>query len=120
MEVDRHLHCFGMTMNKRELVRLLAKEATLGVAQAARVVDGLFDAKRGIIPEQVRAGGRVQVAGFGAFEPKRRPARTGRNPRTGKEVSIPASTSPVFRPARGFRNAILAPRRAASAGEERP
>jgi DNA-binding protein HU-beta len=109
-----------MTMNKRELVRLLAKEATLGVAQAARAVDGLFDAKRGIIPEQIRAGGRVQVSGFGTFEARPRPARTGRNPRTGKEISIPASISPAFRPAPGLKDAVVTGPRGASGGEGHP
>jgi DNA-binding protein HU-beta len=120
MEESDDLHLFGMTMNKRELVRLLGKAATLSVGQAARAVDGLFDAKRGIIPEQIRAGGRVQVSGFGTFEARPRPARTGRNPRTGKAISIPASISPAFRPAPGLKDAILAGPRRASAGEGQP
>jgi DNA-binding protein HU-beta len=120
MEEPDDLHLFGMTMNKRELVRLLAREAMLGVAQAARAVDGLFDAKRGIIPAQIRAGGRVQVSGFGTFEPRQRPARTGRNPRTGKELSIPASVSPAFRPAPALKDAVLAGPLPASAGEGEP
>ena len=117
MEGIGPFHILGTTMNKRELVRALAKEASLGVAEAARVVDAIFGTERGIIPAQVRAGSRVRIPGFGTFESRSREARTGRSPRTGKEISIPASTSPTFRAARGLKDAILA---AASGGEGQP
>jgi len=95
-------------MNKRELVRALAEDATLGVAEAARVVEAIFGVRGGIIPEAIRAGERVRIAGFGTFERKSREARKGRNPRTGKEIDISASSSPVFRAARSLKEAIAA------------
>jgi DNA-binding protein HU-beta len=104
-------------MTKRELVRALAERTKLAGFDAARVVDALFDAQEGIIPEQIRAGGVVTIAGFGRFGSKTRPARTGRDPRTGREIEIDASTSPTFKPGRGLRNAVLGePRKPVKSG----
>jgi DNA-binding protein HU-beta len=48
----------------------------------------------------------VQITGFGSFETKRREARKGRNPRTGKEIDIAASTSAAFRPGKGLKDSF--------------
>ena len=52
------------------------------------------------------ANGEVRIAGFGTFGARSRPARTGRNPRTGESLSIPASTAPVFKPGKGLTDAV--------------
>jgi DNA-binding protein HU-beta len=98
----------GRVMNRRELIRALSDGARISVAEAKRVVDALFGTPDGIIPGTLRTGERVQIPGFGAFEARHREARSGHDPRTGREIDIAASTSAVFRPARALRDRILA------------
>ena len=88
-------------MNKSQLVDALADR--LGDRRtAATAVDALLQ----IVVDTVRAGDSVSLAGFGVFESRARAARTGRNPRTGEAVEVPATTVPAFRPGTGFRNAV--------------
>jgi DNA-binding protein HU-beta len=88
-------------MNKSQLVDALADR--LGDRKtAATAVDALLQ----IVVDTVRSGGSVSLAGFGVFESRARAARTGRNPRTGETVAVPATTVPAFRPGTGFRNAV--------------
>lgn len=101
-------------MNRRELVRALAEKGRLTVAQATDAVNGIFGIEAGIIPAAIRAGEPVVLPGFGRFDRKERPARTGRDPRTGAALSIAASAAPAFKPARNLRDAVL---RAAPQGE---
>lgn len=93
-------------MNKSELVQQLATRADLSRAEATRAVDALFSADGGIIADTLRAGDKVQITGFGSFEPKKREARKGRNPRTGKEIDIKASTSAAFRVGKRLKDAL--------------
>ncbi len=74
-------------------------------AEVARVLDTLFGAD-GLIAAELRRGRKVQLSGFGNFEPRRRQARTARNPRTGRTMSIKASVAPVFRAARGLKELV--------------
>jgi DNA-binding protein HU-beta len=88
-------------MNKSQLVDTLADR--LGDRKtAATAVDALLQ----IVVDTVRSGDTVSLAGFGVFESRARAARTGRNPRTGESVAVPATTVPAFRPGTGFRNAV--------------
>jgi DNA-binding protein HU-beta len=93
-------------VNKSELVNQLASRADLTKAQASRVVDALFSVDSGLIADALRNGDKVQITGFGSFEAKHREARTGRNPRTGKEIKIAASRSPAFRSGKSFKDAL--------------
>jgi nucleoid DNA-binding protein len=92
-------------MNKSELVQDLAARTNLSKADAQRAVDALFNAD-GIISRSLKRGDKVQITGFGTFETRTRKARTGRNPRTGKEIHIAASVSPSFRAGKGLKDAI--------------
>jgi DNA-binding protein HU-beta len=88
-------------MNKSQLVEALAER--LGDRRAAATaVDNLLQ----IVVDTVRSGDSVSIAGFGVFESRARAARTGRNPRTGESVDVPATTVPAFRPGTGFRHAV--------------
>jgi DNA-binding protein HU-beta len=88
-------------MNKSELVDALTDR--LGDRRtAATAVDALLQ----IVVDTVRSGDSVSLAGFGVFESRPRAARTGRNPRMGEAVAVPATTVPAFRPGTGFRNAV--------------
>ncbi len=92
-------------MNKSELVDALATSSGLTKADSARAIDALFGSS-GVIALALRREERVQITGFGTFEAKHRKARTGRNPRTGATIMIPASKSPGFRAGKGFKDAI--------------
>jgi len=92
-------------VNKSELVDALASKGKMSKAEAGRVVDTLF-APSGIIAGELKKGGKVQVTGFGNFETRKRGARKGRNPRTGKEITIKASTTAVFRAGKGLKDAV--------------
>ncbi len=94
-------------MNKSELVQQLASRANISRADAQRAVDALFSVDNGIISQALKSGDKVQITGFGSFETKRREARKGRNPRTGKEIDIAASTSAAFRPGKGLKDSIV-------------
>ncbi len=92
-------------MNRSELVDALAARTKSSKADAGRAVEALF-APGGIIAGELKKGGKVQITGFGNFETRKRGARAGRNPRTGKELTIKASTAAVFRAGKGLRDAV--------------
>ncbi|MGH7476419.1 MAG: HU family DNA-binding protein [Longimicrobiales bacterium] len=92
-------------MNKSELVQALSTRASLTKSDAQKAIDSLFGSK-GIIPQAIKKGDRVQITGFGTFETRRRKARMGRNPRTGKEIKIGPSTSPSFRAGKALKDFV--------------
>jgi len=92
-------------VNKPELVAALAARLGRPKAEAARIVESLFGAD-GLIGAELRRGRKVQISGFGHFEVRKRKARTGRNPRTGRAISIKASLAPVFRAGRTLKQLV--------------
>lgn len=93
-------------MNKSELILQLSNRADLPRSEATKVVDALFSVEDGIIAEALRSGEKITITGFGSFETKKREARTGRNPRTGKEIEIAASTNAAFRAGKGLKDRL--------------
>lgn len=93
-------------MNKSDLIQKLAERTNLSKSDAQKAVDAIFSAEDGIISEALKSGAKVQLTGFGSFETRKREARTGRNPRTGKEIKIDASTSAAFRAGKGLKDSI--------------
>lgn len=93
-------------MNKGELVEQLATRTDLSKAHAGRVIDAVFDVESGLIASALRRGQKVQITGFGSFEPRKRAARTARNPRTGETIMVAASVAPVFRAGKGLKDAV--------------
>ena len=81
-------------MNKSDLVRAISAETGLSRAKAADALNTAIIA----MTEALARGERVQLNGFGVFEPKERPARMGRNPKTGEPTPIPAARTVAFRP----------------------
>lgn len=82
-------------MTKAELVKRLKEQAGLStLAQAEAAYDTLF----AIISASLKDGDAVSISGFGGFKVVERKARKGRNPRTGKEIQIPASKAVKFTP----------------------
>lgn len=95
-------------MNKSELAQALATKADLSKADAQRVIDAIFSPEDGVITDALRGGDRIQITGFGTFETRERKARTGRNPRTGREIAIGPTTSASFRPGKALKDAVKA------------
>jgi DNA-binding protein HU-beta len=93
-------------VTKAELVSALSGATDMSRAEATRAIDALFGVENGIIASALRNGDKVQITGFGSFETKKREARKGRNPRTGKEINIAASTSAAFRIGKRLKDAL--------------
>jgi DNA-binding protein HU-beta len=93
-------------MNRSELIAQVAEKAQTSKAAAARVLDAVFDAASGTIAEAVRAGQHVSIPGFGKFKPRTRPARTGRNPKTGATIQIAERTVVGFTPGKALRDTM--------------
>ena len=89
-------------MNKNDLVSAVADNAGLSKSDAAKAVDGVFDAISGALS----GGGDVRIVGFGTFSVANRKATTGRNPRTGEAIQIPASKQPKFKAGKGLKEAV--------------
>jgi DNA-binding protein HU-beta len=84
-------------MNKSELAVKLAKKVSLTHAKAADIVDAIFNAHKGIVAVELDAGRKVTVPGFGTFATRKRSARQGRNPATGKTITISARKYATFK-----------------------
>ena len=89
-------------MNKGELVDAIAKDAKISKSQA----QGALDALVSNVKKSLRKGDKVTVVGFGTFSASRRSARTGRNPRTGQPIKIPAKKVAKFSAGKALKDAI--------------
>ena len=89
-------------MNKNDLVAAVAQATSTSKADAAKAVDGVFDAIAGAL----KSGDGVQLVGFGSFSVANRAARQGRNPRTGETIQIAASKLPKFKAGKALKDAV--------------
>ncbi len=89
-------------MNKNELIESVAERTGLAKSDAARAVEAVL----GAVTEALQRGDTVALSGFGSFLSKVRAARTGRNPRTGESIAIPASRVPAFKAGKGLKDAL--------------
>jgi len=89
-------------MNKEELVKEISRKAKVSQKQASEIITLTLDT----IEKTVAKGKKVTLVGFGTFEARKRAARTGRNPQTGKEIKIPAKTVPAFSAGKKFRELV--------------
>jgi integration host factor subunit beta len=90
-------------MIKSELIaKLAAEHPHLTHRDVERVVNVILD---GMV-RSLETGGRVELRGFGAFSVRSRPARAGRNPRTGAQVSVPAKSVPFFKSGKELRERL--------------
>lgn len=89
-------------MNKSELIEIAANEADLSKAAAGKALEAFTTAT----VKAVSKGDTVTLIGFGTFKSSKRAARTGRNPQTGKELKIAATTVPRFTAGAGFKAAV--------------
>ena len=89
-------------MNKEELVQEVAKCAKVSQKEAAEVINCFMTT----VQTNVSKGRKVTLVGFGTFEARKRAARTGRNPQTGKAIKIAAKTVPVFSAGKRFKDTV--------------
>lgn len=89
-------------MNKAELVSAIAERS----GQSAAAVGSVLSAFEDVVTDTVAGGGKVQIPGFLSFERAERAARTGRNPATGQEIQIAASTVPKVKVGKSFKDAV--------------
>lgn len=89
-------------MNKSELIAEVAAKADLTKKDA----DAAVNAAIASITDALKNGDKVQLVGFGTFEVRARGARTGRDPRTNKEIKIPASKAPAFKAGKALKDTV--------------
>jgi DNA-binding protein HU-beta len=89
-------------MNKSELIEAIAAEADVPKAQAGRVLDAMVS----VVGKALADGEQVSMVGFGTFLVRERPARSGRNPRTGATIKIAASKTPSFKAGKALKDKV--------------
>lgn len=89
-------------MNKSELVDAVAKQAGVAKTQAQKTVDAVLET----IQTALKKGDDVRLVGFGTFSVAKRAATTGRNPRTGEAIKIPARKQPRFSAGKQLKEAV--------------
>ena len=89
-------------MNKKELIEAIAERAEFTKKDTEAFLQAFVD----VIEDAVAEGKKVQLIGFGSFEPRERAEREGRNPKTGEVIKIPASTVPVFKAGKEFKEKV--------------
>lgn len=89
-------------MNKGDIIAEIASRADISKAAAERALNAIIES----VTDTLKKGERVAIAGFGTFSVIDRAARKGRNPQTGAEINIPASTAPKFKAGKALKEAV--------------
>ena len=89
-------------MNKTEFIAAVAEKAEISKKDSEKALKAFVD----VVAEQLKAGDKVQLVGFGTFEVSKRAAREGRNPQTGKTMKIAACKAPKFKAGKALKDAI--------------
>ncbi len=89
-------------MNKAEFIDSVAEKGGMQKSEATAAVDAVLDS----ITDALKSGDQVTLVGFGTFLVRKREARTGRNPRTGEPIPIPASNMPSFKAGKGLKESV--------------
>ena len=89
-------------MNKDDLINKIASNLDMKKTEARAAVDSVITN----IVDSLKSGKEVRLVGFGTFLVSKREARTGRNPRTGESIQIPAKKVPKFRAGKDLKNSI--------------
>ena len=91
-------------MNKTELIAAVAEKAEISKKDAEKAGKAFTD----VVSEELVNGGKIQLVGFGTFEVSERPAREGRNPRTGETMTIAATKTPKFKVGKALKDMVNA------------
>ncbi|HME43372.1 MAG TPA: HU family DNA-binding protein [Syntrophorhabdales bacterium] len=89
-------------MTKADLIAAVATDADVKKSVVEKTLDVFMDT----IAKALKQGDKITLTGFGTFQCSRRAARTGRNPKTGEEITISACTVPRFKPGNKLREAL--------------
>ena len=89
-------------MNKAELISAISAKTGSSKKAAELSLNAMVD----VISGELKKKGKVQLVGFGTFETRKRAARKGRNPQTGAEIKIAASTVPVFKAGKALKDQV--------------
>ena len=89
-------------MKKSELIAIIAEKAELKKVDAEKALNAFVEA----VTDALAEGDKISIVGFGNFETKTRAARKGKNPQTGAEIEIPASTVPTFKAGKSLKVAV--------------
>ena len=89
-------------MNKTEFIAAVAEKAEISKKDSEKALKAFVD----VVAEQLKAGDKVQLVGFGTFEVSERAAREGRNPQTGETMTIAACKAPKYKAAKALKDAI--------------
>lgn len=89
-------------MNKSDLIDKIAKDSQITKSQATSALNSFIDATSGAL----KKGDKLILVGFGTFSVTKRAARKGRNPRTGKEIAIPAKKVVKFKAGTDLSNKV--------------
>ncbi len=91
-------------MTKADLIDRVTALGDLTRRDGEVIVDTMFDS----VIEALRKSDKVEVRGFGSFRTRQRNSRTGRNPKTGESVAVPAKRIPFFKPSKELRDLVNA------------
>lgn len=89
-------------MNKTELITAIADKSSITKSDAEKALNAFVD----VVTDALSDGDKVQLIGFGTFEVGERAERTGRNPQTGEEITIPACKTPKFKAGKVLKEAV--------------
>ncbi len=89
-------------MNKSQLIEAVASGADISKAKAGSAIDAFIEA----VTKALKSRDTVTLIGFGSFSTASRAARVGRNPKTGKEIKIAATTTPKFKAGKALKDAV--------------
>ena len=90
------------TMTKADLIDEVSRLAELTRKDSEVIVETIFDS----VVRSLRAGDKIEIRGFGSFRTRQRKPRTGRNPKTGERVEVPAKKIPFFKPSKELKDLV--------------
>ncbi len=103
-------------MTKADLIDEVSRAVEMTRKDSESIVDTIFDS----IVKALRSGEKIEIRGFGSFRTRQRQPRTGRNPKTGAKVDVPAKTIPYFKPSKELKDLINVLAGAAGTPESAP
>ncbi|HVI07678.1 MAG TPA: HU family DNA-binding protein [Candidatus Binatia bacterium] len=89
-------------MTKADLIDEVSRLAELTRKDSEVIVETIFDS----VVRSLRAGDKIEIRGFGSFRTRQRKPRTGRNPKTGDKVEVPAKKIPFFKPSKELKDLV--------------
>jgi integration host factor subunit beta len=99
------------TLTKADLIEEVLRITELPRKESETVVETIFDS----IIEAIQKGEKIEIRGFGSFRTRQRRGRTGRNPKTGEKVEVPAKKIPFFKPSKELKDYVNSAEAEASA-----